>query len=178
MKKLIDEVYIERYKGIYDYTRKVIKHFRRKYDTEYVISESYIYVMNRSYKINITRDEIEGDIKKFIKNQIMWDRSILNNTKTLNDINKSEDIEHIEIHVDIYNTIWNENNIEELIEEYMNTLDRMERRLFEMYYFKGLDTKSKIQKHLQISSSSAGETNRDCKRIYEGLREFVKQKIK
>ena len=111
MKKLIDEVYIERYKGIYDYTRKAIKHFRRKYDTEYVISESYIYVMNRSYKINITRDEIEGDIKKFIKNQIMWDRSILNNTKTLNDINKSEDIEHIEIHVDIYNTIWNENNI-------------------------------------------------------------------
>lgn len=175
---LIDQLFTQRYSILLDYTNKAVKHFRRKYKPEVVISESYIYASNKIYKLDITIDEIEGDVKKFIKNTIMWDRSTLNRNKNFNDVNKSFDLEYVNLEYDVFNVIYNGEVIEDMISEYVETLTRIEKRLFNMYYTKGLTTTREIKKHLNMTSNASHQTYKECIRVYNGLREFVLNKIK
>jgi DNA-directed RNA polymerase specialized sigma subunit len=171
---LIDKVYKERYKDIFIYTQKAINFYKRRYDAHAIISESYIYAYNKNYKIDITEDELEGDIKSFIKNTIKWSRSFINNNKKLNDINKSECIDSINLYYDDF--ILDETIINNLIEEYLKTLNRIEKRLFEIYYYKDINTKEKIRNYLGISNISAQMTNKECRRIYNRFREYIIKK--
>ena len=181
MKQIIDELYIKKYDEIYEYTLKAIKHFKRKYDTSVVISESYIYICERVDKLpkkHYTINEIEGMVKTFIKNNIRWDNSSLNQgVKKLNNINKALQLDDLDINYLSRETLYNSDVIEEMVNNYYESLSRMDKRLFHMYYYQDLTTIDKIRKHLNIAYNSSYETYKDCKKIYEGLRTYIKKEI-
>lgn len=171
---ILDELFRERYDDLYDYTRKAIRYFRREYEPEMIINESYIWARNKTYRDDITSGELEGDIKKFIKNSIKWSRSKFNFKKK---VNRTMTIDYCYSITD-EDTFTDEDFIKSIVEEYLDTLTRIERRLFDMYYYRGLDTINKIRIHLGISYASASQTKKECERIYSGLRDFVNEKIK
>jgi DNA-directed RNA polymerase specialized sigma subunit len=180
MKKLIDELYNSKYKDIYSYTSKAIKHFRRKYETELVISESYVYITERVKKVEkeLTINEIEGMVKVYIKSNIRWDNSSLNQgVKKLNNINKALQLDDLDVNYLSRETLYNSDTIESMVNEYYELLPRIDKRLFHMYYYQDLTTIKSIKQHLNISSASAFDTYKDCKRIYEGLRTYIKKEI-
>jgi hypothetical protein len=180
MKKIIDELYNNNYEELCLYTIKAIKHFRRKYEAQLVISESYVYIINRVKTIEkeLTINEVEGMVKTFIKNNIRWDNSKLNSgVKKLNNINKALQLSDLDINYLSRETLYNSETIESMVDNYYDTLSRIDKRLFHMYYYQDLTTIKKIKQHLTISSASAFETYKECKKIYEGLRTYIIKEI-
>jgi hypothetical protein len=172
----INNLYTTKYEDLKLYALKAIKMYKRRYKPEVVISESYIYVTNKEYKKILTPGEIEGEVKKYIKNNIVWSNGFLNKEqKTLNNINNALQLEDVKW-ISSSNTLYDGTFIEELIEEYKINLNNIDRRLFDMYYYKDINTVEKVRTHLSIGVFSASETLRDCVKIYEGLRTYIKNK--
>lgn len=172
----VNRVFEDKYGELKLYASKAISKYNRKYKAEIVISESYLYIVDKDYNKILTDGELEGDIKKYIKNNIVWSNGFLNKeTKTLNNINMALSLDDI-CNISADNTLYSDSDIEDIIEDYIGTLNNIDKRLFSMYYYRDINTVDKIKKHLSIGFYSASMTLKECVVVYNGLREFIKNK--
>jgi hypothetical protein len=172
MKELIDLFYKKKYKTLYEYAIKYMNVKGRKYDASVLVSESYLFVSEYNFtKMNITEGDIEGLAKVFIKNQIRWETTPVNLKNCIKD---NEDIEVVDLTNDYI--IYDSEFITNIVNEFIETLNRYDRGIFNIYYTKNMTKWKDISSYLNISRASSFTILREAKLIESNLRDYVKSK--
>jgi len=161
MKELIDKYFIENYTKLVSLADAKINMMNKQIEAASVVSSAYIYIVSKSD--NLTQKEIAPLAIGFICMEIS-----LYNTKT----NRKEQVRGSEI--DFIDEPFNQEsdlilNLD--IEGFVNTLDRLDTILWDVYYVRGIQTKRDIAEHFNIDPSSALIY---INRVKEKYREYVK----
>jgi len=163
----IDNYFTNHYDELNTYTIKALKKLKKSYDIDGLISETYLELIKKLDKLNELSD-IPAFAKQYIKINILYD------TAPYAKKNKILEVEPIESITDTDDIQY---NIDEIVNMYYNTLKGQDKYIFELYYFKYIDTAKKIQDHLKISRTSSFNTMKDVKRIEDKFRLFVESYI-
>ncbi len=163
-KQLLDDYFTKNYNSLLKYTTNYINKYNRKYDNIFVLSECYIHFENYNKEILC----VESYVKNWIKQNIIWTNSKLNINKEKHNF---ELIDEILISNDEY--IYNENKIEEIINDFYCTLTTYDKSLFNLYYNKNINTAKLIQEQLCISRSSAYNTLNECKTLENKFIQYI-----
>lgn len=165
MKALIDRFYSENYDFLIEVSKKKISYFGRNIEPETLVSASYIYLIGRKdlkteqeipvWAINYINTELS-----FYNSQTLRKESVTIGDEKAPDITYSQDIEHT-----------TDKNI--FIEGFVNTLDRYEQIIWEVYYDRGKRSAGDLSKHFNIDRTSAWKYKNE---ILEKLIEYAKTK--
>jgi DNA-directed RNA polymerase specialized sigma subunit len=154
MKVLIDRFYAENYDLLVGAAKKRIQMSKSVVEPQSVVSSSYMYLISKSN--NITEEEIPKMAMGFICMELSWYSS-----KT----NREENVKYEEfdpLMIGDYNHIDNE-ILKMDIEDFRSSLDRLEKIVFDCYYYKGLTKKKELAEHFNIDVTSAWFLIRDLK---------------
>lgn len=190
LKKQIDDYWTRHYKDIQKTTQKLIKKKKRFLDSSEVISHTYLYLVANQQKIydfseknNKTLDHVIWSfMRKHIYSSIYWDNSDVNieNDRLYKRIEKNnnpfkskdEDTEPEEFTAiafeqedDIYT--------DEFITTFYNTLSKLDKICFKIYYYDGIDNAKDFANHLNISKQSAYNSINKLKNL---LKDFIELK--
>lgn len=172
MKDLIDEFYNKNYKHLYDYAIKYMNIKGRKYDVCVLLSESYIFISEYNFtKMNITENDIMGLTKVYIKNQIRWETTPVNLKNCIKDY---EDVDVVDLTND--SVIYDSEYINNLVNCFIETLNRYDRGIFNIYYTKNMTKWKDISSYLNISRASSFTILKEAKLIESNLRDYIKSK--
>jgi hypothetical protein len=143
MKAKIDKWYKSNYDNVKLITKMHIARLGKNLDPEALIADSYLYVIGREPKDDA---EIERMVYGFIWFELTrWNSKTNRNIFWVNE-QPSEDLpcnQNTDILLNID------------IESFENTLDRIERIVWDVYYHRGISTKRALAEHFQIDDSSA-----------------------
>ena len=164
MKVKIDKFYTENYGTLVLAAKRRITQLKKNIEPESLVSSSYLYVVGKSE--TITEDEIPRLAFGFI---------LLELIRTNSQTNLKERLNPVDLDFDISDT---NNQSEQLVlkidvSDFVNTLNRMDQIIFEVYFNKGKTTKRDLAEHFNIDPSSALIYINDIKTKF---RKYVKDK--
>jgi hypothetical protein len=164
MKVKIDKFYSENYGTLVLAAKRRITQLKKNIEPESLVSSSYLYVVGKAD--TITEDEIPRLAFGFI---------LLELIRTNSQTNLKERINPVDLDFDISDT---NNQSENLvlkidIDDFVNTLNRVDQIIFEVYFDKGKRTKRDLAEHFNIDPSSALIYINDIKTKF---RNYVKDK--
>lgn len=166
----LNHYYTKNYDNLTDYSIKAIKHFRRKLDTTWVLSECYLYLVDN---INLLKNEsdVQSFSKNWIKTNLKWKTTPIVRSSQVN--NNSEDI------LFFYSTTDTPDSSDILtkIESFRDTLNTYDRRLFNIWWDLDLRKGKDIAEYLDISISGAYNIIRECKELDIRLEIFIRKNI-
>lgn len=147
MKALIDKFYAENYDLLIEVSKKKISYFGRNIDAETMVSNSYLYLIGRKdlkteqeipiWAINYINTELS-----FYNSQTLRKESVTVGDEKAPDISYSQGIESA---IDRNMTL----------SGFVNTLDRYEQIIWDVYYNKGKRSTGDLSKHFKIDRTSA-----------------------
>jgi len=164
MKVKIDKFYTENYKTLVLAAKRRITQLKKNIEPESLVSSSYLYVVGKAD--TITEDEIPRLAFGFI---------LLELIRTNSQTNLKERLNPVDLDFDISDT---NNQSEQMllkidVSDFVNTLNRMDQIIFEVYFDKGKTTKRDLAEHFNIDPSSALIYINDIKTKF---RKYVKDK--
>ena len=163
----ISKAFSDNYKALLEYTEKAIRSLNRNVDSSTMLSESYLHLHKFRNEI-FSESEVVSYCKNFIKMNLRWTNSpVLRNERTIF-------IEARRLDQDNYNA---DPRAEEWIEEWENTLQILDRRLWTLWYHKNLRKGREFSEHLNISISGSYTYIRRCKELEQELRAWILEKI-
>jgi hypothetical protein len=164
MKVKIDKFYTENYGTLVLAAKRRITQLKKNIEPESLVSSSYLYVVGKAD--TITEDEIPRLAFGFI---------LLELIRTNSQTNLKERLNPVDLDFDISDT---NNQSEQMllkidVSDFVNTLNRMDQIIFEVYFNKGKTTKRDLAEHFNIDPSSALIYINDIKTKF---RNYVKDK--
>lgn len=166
----LNHLFSKNYDNLTDYGIKAIKHFRRKLDTTWVLSECYLYLVDN---INLLVDEsdIQSFSKNWIKTNLRWKTTPIVRSSQIN--NNSDDI------LFFYSTTDTPDSSDILtkIEDFRDSLNTYDRRLFNIWWDLDLRKGKDIAKYLDISISGAYNIIKECKELDIRLEIYIRKNI-
>ena len=166
----LNHYYSKNYNELNDYTIKAIKHFRRKLDTTWVLSECYLHLYSATNQLNKESDVISWS-KNWIKTNLKWKTTPIVRSSQVN--NNSEDI------LFFYSTTDTPDSSDILtkIESFRDTLNTYDRRLFNIWWDLDLRKGKDIAEYLDISISGAYNIIKECKELDIRLEIYIRKNI-
>ena len=146
MKVTIDKFYTENYKTLVLAAKRRITQLKKNIEPESLVSSSYLYVVSKAD--TITEDEIPRLAFGFI---------LLELIRTNSQTNLKERLNPVDLDFDISDTNNQSENLVLKIDvsDFVNTLNRTDQIIFEVYFNKGKTTKRDLAEHFNIDPSSA-----------------------
>lgn len=145
MKAKIDRFYTDNYDALVKVAKRRITQLKKTVEPESLVSSSYMYVLSKVDTIQ--EDEIERMAFGFIYLEL-----IRSHSKT----NQKEAITAFEMDFDILDNNQSENlSLKIDIANFVNSLDRLDRIIWSVYFEKGKMTKRELAHHFNIDPSSA-----------------------
>lgn len=146
MKVTIDKFYTENYKTLVLAAKRRITQLKKNIEPESLVSSSYLYVVGKAD--TITEEEIPRLAFGFI---------LLELIRTNSQTNLKERLNPVDLDFDISDT---NNQSDQLVlkidvSDFVNTLNRTDQIIFEVYFNKGKTTKRDLAEHFNIDPSSA-----------------------
>ena len=164
MKTKIDRFYSDNYETLVLAAKRRITQLKKNIEPESLVSSSYLYVIGKSD--TITEDEIPRLAFGFIVLELIRTNSQTNLKERLNPVDLDFDISDANNQSD--------NIVLKLdIRDFVNTLNRVDQIIFEVYFDKGKTTKRDLAEHFNIDPSSALIYINDIK---EKFRKYVADK--
>jgi hypothetical protein len=158
------------YENIAGYGTRAIKHFRRKLDITWVMSECYLHLYNSHNQLKDENDVI-GWSKNWIKTNLQWKTTPIVRASQIN--NNTDDFTFmIES-----NSYINEDDILCKIETFRDTLSTYDRRLFNIWWDLDLRKGKEISEYLDISFTGAYRIIKECKDLDFRLENFIRKNI-
>lgn len=146
MKSVIDRFYTDNYNLLVSAAKRRIKQLKKNIEPESLVSSSYLYVIGKSE--TITEDEIPRLAFGFILLELIRTNSQTNLKERLNPVDLDFDISDVNNQSD--------NLLLKIdVGDFVNTLNRMDQIIFEVYFNKGITTKRDLAEHFNIDPSSA-----------------------
>jgi len=164
MKATIDKFYSDNYNTLVLAAKRRITQLKKNIEPESLVSSSYLYVVGKVD--TITEDEIPRLAFGFI---------LLELIRTNSQTNLKERLNPVDLDFDISDTNNQTDNLLLKIDisDFVNTLNRVDQIIFEVYFDKGKRTKRDLADHFNIDPSSALIYINDIK---EKFRNYVKDK--
>lgn len=167
MKVLIDKWFTDNYSKLHEITSAWIVRTGRNIDAECLISNAYIYVLDR--KTELSEEDIPRWVYSYINVELTYPKSVTNYH------NMKHDLDSIDIN-DAFFLLSDQDldceiEINDVIESFKTTLDRYDQIIWDVYVKKGKTTKSALAEHFQIDQTSAFFLIRDIKAKFK---EYVK----
>lgn len=146
MKVVIDKFYTENYGTLVLAAKRRITQLKKNIEPESLVSSSYLYVVGKAD--TITEDEIPRLAFGFI---------LLELIRTNSQTNLKERLNPVDLDFDISDTNNQSDNLLLKIDisDFVNTLNRVDQIIFEVYFDKGKQTKRDLAEHFNIDPSSA-----------------------
>lgn len=146
MKVKIDKFYSDNYKTLVLAAKRRITQLKKNIEPESLVSSSYLYVVGKAD--TITEDEIPRLAFGFI---------LLELIRTNSQTNLKERLNPVDLDFDISDTNNQSDNLLLKIDisDFVNTLNRVDQIIFEVYFDKGKRTKRDLAEHFNIDPSSA-----------------------
>lgn len=166
----LNHYYTKNYDNLTDYSIKAIKHFRRKLDTTWVLSECYLYLVDNIYLLK-NESDVQSFSKNWIKTNLRWKTTPIVRASQVN--NNSEDI----LFFHSINNGPDSSDILSKIEDFRDTLNTYDRRLFNIWWDLDLRKIKEVAEYLQISSSGAYRIIGECKELDIRLEIFIRKNI-
>jgi hypothetical protein len=164
MKSEIDKFYSENYETLVLAAKRRITQLKKNIEPESLVSSSYLYVVGKAD--TITEEEIPRLAFGFIVLELIRTNSQTNLKERLNPVDLDFDISDANNQSD--------NIVLKLdIRDFVDTLNRMDQIIFEVYFNKGKTTKRDLAEHFNIDPSSALIYINDIK---EKFRKYVADK--
>lgn len=144
--------------------KRRIKQLKKTIEPESLVSSSYLYLVNKK---DLKEEEIEKLAFGFIYFELM---------RTMSQTNLKERINSVDLEFDIVDNNQSDQLLLKIdISDFVNSLDRLDRIIWKVYFELGKMTKRELADHFNIDPSSA--------RIYinaikEKLRNYVEDKEK
>lgn len=164
MKAKIDKFYSDNYDLLVLTAKRRIKQLKKTIEPESLVSSSYLYLVNKK---DLKEEEIEKLAFGFIYFELM---------RTMSQTNLKERINSVDLEFDIVDNNQSDQLLLKIdISDFVNSLDRLDRIIWKVYFELGKMTKRELADHFNIDPSSA--------RIYinaikEKLRNYVEDKEK
>ena len=159
------------YEELYAYSARAIGALRINIEPEEVLSEAYIHISGYADKI-ISNGQLQSYAKHFIKcNLNWWNSPLRRQTRGRN---------HAELrsgHAVSGGECPDAETIAQWTLEYVQGLNRQDRRLFHIYTTLGKQKGLEVAAHLDISISGAYTYIREAKVLEAGYREHIKKRI-
>lgn len=166
----LNHYFNKRYNELTDYGVKAIRHFKRKIDITWVLSETYLYLYDNILYINSESDVVSWS-KNWIKTNLKWDTTPIVRASKLN--NNTDDFTFmIES-----NTYVNEDDILDKIESFRDSLSTYDRRLFNIWWDLDLRKGKEIADYLEISMTGAYRIISECKDLDFRLEKYIRKNI-
>lgn len=162
MKELIDKFFKVNYDKLIGITKLKITYFERNIDAETLVSNSYLYVIDKIGKIK--EEEIPTWVVGYINTELS-----LYNSKTLRKEAVSSGDEQCPDIINPYNFI-NEYEKRDFADAFKNTLTRLEQIVWDVYYQKGMYSAGDLASHFDIDRTSAWQMKVE---IIKKLKEYV-----
>jgi len=143
MKQIIDRYYTENYSLLCNAARKRIKEINIQLEPESVVSASYQYVYSRIGSIT------EDEVPKLAMGFICFELSMYNSQTRLKAKIHANDIEYEDSNYSDGSLLMID------IEAFEQSLDRLDRIVWKVYYHKGLTKKRELAAHFRIDETSA-----------------------
>lgn len=181
-KKEIDHYYQNNINILLTYADKYIKKVNSRIDSNEIVNNCYLYLINSKEDIR----SIEAFSKDYIKNQIRWSNSENNRSiKKTNTFKEKwecgENINSFLIEQDINigsnlteDTLYY-NELNNSVLEFNKMLSLNDRGVLSIY-MKGIDTVDKMSRYLNISKYGAYSVIKEAKEIWSRFEEFIKNK--
>lgn len=146
MRGLIDKFYTDNYSLLVSAAKRRITQLKKNVEPESLVSSSYLYVVGKCN--TITEEEIPRLAFGFI---------LLELVRTNSQTNLKERLNPVDLDFDISDT---NNQVDKLllkidVVDFVNTLNRTDQIIFEVYFNKGITTKRELAEHFNIDPSSA-----------------------
>lgn len=164
-KTQVDDYFVTKYAQLESTTDKIIKKYSRTMEAANVLSAAYLYVIDKEPEILHFSRTFSKSIDhviysfalKFINNQLIWPSSPL-----IDEANKfikkhhNLDDDAVES-LEYQKTTSYQHNIytEEFIQEFHNSLNKLDGICFQAFYFEGVDNAKDLASKFDISQSSA-----------------------
>jgi len=164
IKKEIDLYYCTYYSTLIKTSNNIIQKYKRNVNADDLVSASYEYsVLNQdkiidfAIKYHKTIDHaIYAFVKRYLSTSMYWGRSVylLQHTKLSKRIVELDKVNETCSSINISN-----DNIysEEFIEDFYNTLSKLDKICFEVYYYKNINTGKDLAAHLNLNRYNAYE---------------------
>lgn len=170
----LGKYFTNHYTNLVNYTKSQLKQANKKMDPSIVLSECYIHL--DKYK-----DEIQDEntvlvySKKFIRTNIGWYNSIINNeTKKCN---IQDNIQTTTIVIESYISHYDSEWITKQFNDFYKTLSNYDKGLYRIYFEQQKVTTPLIAEHLNISRSSAYNTLVECKQLEHKFKNYIKTQL-
>ena len=147
MKVLIDKFYAENYDLLIEVSKKKISYFGRNIDPETMVSNSYLYLIGR--KDLKTEAEIPVWAINYINTELSFynSQTLRKEAVTIGD-EKAPDITY-------HQSIEEQIDRDMRLDDFVNTLDRYEQIIWEVYYERGIRSSGDLSEHFKIDRTSA-----------------------
>lgn len=150
MKAQIDKFFTDNYKKLVEIASARINRYSRIVEAETVVSNAYVYVLNKSEQL--TESDIPIWVTAYINLEISMPKSVTNQrAKKMSSGHECIDEHDCFEKTDIYSQI----DIKNTFQSFRTTLDRVDQIILDVYLEKGMDTKRSMADHFKIDSSSA-----------------------
>ncbi len=161
------------YKTLLHYTKSQLQQANKKLDEHIVLSECYIHL--HKYKDDINDENtVLVYSKKFIRTNIGWYNSVINNETKKNKLYDSiEASSTLEASTTMYDSEW----IETQFNQFYLTLNNYDKGLYRIYFERHKTTTPLIAEHLNISRSSAYNTLCECKNLEHQFKNYIKKQL-
>lgn len=168
--KELNHYYTKNYDNIANYGTKAIKHFRRKLDITWVMSECYLHLYNSHNQLNNESDVISWS-KNWIKTNLQWKTTPIVRASKVNN-----NVDDFTFMIES-NTYFNEDDILNKIDEFRDSLSSYDKRLFNIWWDLDLRKGKDIAEYLDISMTGAYRIISECKDLDFRLEKYIRKNI-
>lgn len=164
-KSQVDAYFVAKYRQLESTTAKIIKKYNRSLEVANVLSDTYLYVLDKETEIqNFSRTysksidhTIYSFVLSYINKSLIWPNSKLND-ETNKFLHKHHNIDdETNESLEYAKTTSYQHNIytEDFIEEFHASLNKLDGICFQAFYFEGVDNAKDLADKFDISQSSA-----------------------
>ena len=165
MKALIDKFFAENYDFLIEVSKKKISYFGRNIDPETMVSNAYLYAVNRKDLRN--ECDIPVWVLSYINTELCFynSQTLRKESITVSDEKAPDLPSHLDIEAELDRKM--------RLDEFKNNLDRLEQILWEVYYERGKRSSGDLAEHFNFDRTSAWVYK---KRLLTKLKEYAKTK--
>ncbi len=161
----VDDYFVVKYSQLESTTSKMIKKYNRTLEVANVISDTYLYILDREKEIlQFSRTfsksidhTIYSFILQYINKSLIWSNSKINDEAN-KFMNKHHNLDDESAESLVYQkTTSYQHNIytDEFILEFHNSLNKLDGICFQAFYYEGVDNAKDLASKFDISQSSA-----------------------
>lgn len=142
-----------------------------------LINNLYIFIIERTDIMN-TKSKLESCIYNYIRMESYWTNGKSNLQEKMNDYDSYDTITNESDVDNIEDKFANEQKIQDykyILESFYQSLDFEDKRVYEMYFHKKLQTSKLIADHLEISKTSGYKI---IKKFRDQMQQYIKTNYK